>query len=135
MKPPDETKRKLLAEWLRRARSDLDLAEHLLSEGLVYPNAITFHCQQAAEKFLKAFLTWHQVVFPKTHDLEEILDLVEAADENLAGSLRDVIVLTPYGVELRYPGDRPDATPDEVREAVDLARKVRDAVLSALPTD
>jgi len=84
---------------------------------------------------LKALLTWHQVAFPKTHDLEEILDLVEAADENLAGSLRDVIVLTPYGVELRYPGDRPDATPDEVREAVDLARKVRDAVVLVLPTD
>lgn len=125
----------MLAEWLRRARSDLELAEHLLSEGSAFPNAITFHCQQAAEKFLKAFLTWRQVAFPKTHDLEEILDLVEVADENLAGSLRGVIVLTPYGVDLRYPGDRPDATPDEVREAVDLARKVRDAVLSALPLE
>ena len=133
MKPPEETKRKVMAEWLRKGRSDLELAEHLLSEGLAFPNAITFHCQQAAEKFLKAFLTWHQVAFPKTHDLEEILDLVEAADEDLARSLRDVIVLTPYGVELRYPGDRPDATPDEVREAVELAQKVRDAVLSTLP--
>ena len=133
MKPPEEIKRKVVAEWLRKADSDLGLAEHLLSEGMAFPNAITFHCQQAAEKYLKAFLTWHQIGFPKTHDLEEILDLAETADKGLADSLRDVIVLTPYGVESRYPGDRHDAVPEEIREAVEMARKVRDAVTAALP--
>ena len=83
---------------------------------------------------LKAFLTWKQIAFPKSHDLEEILDLVETADAALAESLRDVIILTPYGVEIRYPGDFPDATPDSAREAVGLAQKVRDAVLNALTT-
>jgi len=51
----------------------------------------------------------------------------------MAESLRDAIVLTPYGAELRYPGDRPDATPAQVRCAIALATKVRDAVLRALP--
>jgi len=132
MKPPEEVKRKVLAEWLRKADSDMGLAEHLLSEGVAFPNAIAFHCQQAAEKYLKAFLTWHQVAFSKTHDLQELLDLVEAVDDSLAVALRNVIVLTPYGVELRYPGDRPDATPGEAREAVELAQKVREAVRNRL---
>jgi len=52
--------------------------------------------------------------------------------EALARSLLDAVVLTAYGAELRYPGDRPDATPDEAREAVKLAQRVRDAILPLL---
>jgi len=132
MKPPEEIKRKVVDEWLGKASADFDLANHLLAEGMAFPNAIAFNSQQAAEKYLKAFLVWHQVAFQKTHDLEEILDLVETVDGGLAESLRDVIVLTPYGVELRYPGDRPDATTETAREAVELARKVRAAVMQRL---
>jgi HEPN domain-containing protein len=132
MRPHEEVRRKLLAEWLRKADADMDLAEHLTSEGAAFPNAILFQCQQAAEKYLKAFLTSHQVAFPKTHDLQELLDLVQTVNTDLATSLSDVIVLTPYGVELRYPGDRPDATPDEALKAIELARKVRESVFNAL---
>ncbi len=130
MRPHEEIKRKVMAEWVRKADADFDLAEHLLAEGSNFLNAIAFHCQQAVEKYLKAFLVWHQIHFPKTHDLEELLDLVETVEAGLAESLRDVIVLTPYGVEVRYPGDRPDATPETARQAVQLARQVRDAVAS-----
>lgn len=52
---------------------------------MAFPNAIAFHCQQAAEKYLKAFLTWHQVAFSKTHDLQELLDIVEAVRNRLEG--------------------------------------------------
>ena len=135
MKPREERIRGLLAEWLGKAEADMGVAQHLLSEATVYANAIAFHCQQAAEKYLKAFLVWNQVAFPKTHDLEDLLDLVAPTDKLLAASLRDVIVLTPYGVEIRYPGDRPDARPDDARQAFALARQVRDAVLAALPPD
>lgn len=133
MKPPEQVKHRILLEWLRKADDDLTVAERLLSDEAAFQNAVTFHCQQAAEEYIKAFLVWHEIDFPKTHDLEELLDLAETSNRDFATSLRDVIVLTPYGVELRYPGDRPDATPDEAREAVDLARKVRDAVLPLLP--
>ncbi len=133
MKRPEQTKRRILADWLGKADMDMDAAEVLLQRNppLLYPSC--FHSQQAAEKYTKAFLGWHEVSFPKTHDLEELLDLVETVDRELAESLRDVIVLTPYGVELRYPGDQPDATPAEAREAVELARTVRDAVMKRLP--
>jgi len=132
MRPLEEVKRKVVADWLRKADADMGLAEHLLSEGPVFPSAIAFHSQQAAEKYLKAFLSWHQIAFPKTHDLAELLDLAAAVDGALAESLRAAIVLTPYGVDLRYPGDRPDATEEEAREAVELARKVRDEVMPRL---
>lgn len=132
MKPPDIVKRKVVSEWLRKAEADFELADHLLTERATFRNAVVFNSQQAAETYLKALLVSHQVAFPKTHDLEQLLDLVMTVDADLSESLREVIVLTPYGVELRDPGNRPDATSDEAREAVQLASKVRNAVLKHL---
>jgi HEPN domain-containing protein len=132
MKPHEEAMRKVVAEWMRKADADFELSSYLLGEGSLFPSAVAFHSQQASEKYLKGFLSRRQVAFPRTHDLAELLDLVESVDRDLAATLRDVIVLTLYGVETRYPTDRPDATPEEAREAVELARKLRDAVRAAL---
>ncbi|MBI5115493.1 HEPN domain-containing protein [Candidatus Poribacteria bacterium] len=60
------------------------------------------------------------------------MKVFETIDADLASFLRDVIVLTPYGVELRYPGDRPDATLEEAHRTIELARKVRESILDAL---
>ena len=132
MKPPDEAKEKIVNDWLRKAETDLELAEHLISQGDTFLNAAAFHSQQSAEKYLKAYLSSNQKVFPKTHDLDQLLDLVESLDKDLADSLRDVIVLTPYGVELRYPGDRPDANLGEAKEALVLAKKAQKAIKEQL---
>lgn len=51
-------------EWLRRAADDLRAAPPLLADAL-------FHCQQAVEKAFKAFLTFHNQPFRRTHNLEE----------------------------------------------------------------
>jgi HEPN domain-containing protein len=134
MKPPEQVKLMILSEWLRKAQNDMAVAERLISEEeAMFANAVAFHSQQAAEKFLKAFLAWNQVDFPKSHDLKELLDLVATANGAIADELHDVIILTQYGVVLRYPGDRPDATLADAHEAVGLARKVHDAILPLLP--
>lgn len=131
--PPEDAKRRVLAGWLAKAKADLDVAEHLLAEGAEFPNAVAFHCQQAAEKYLKALLAWIEIEFPKTHDLEILLNLIEPTHGAVVSQLQDIITLTPYGVELRYPGDRPDASPEEAHDAVQLAQRVRDAVMPLLP--
>jgi len=125
-------KRELLQNWLAKAEKDLAVAEHLLLENATYLDAVGFHAQQAAEKFLKAFLVQHQIEFPKTHDLDELLDIVATVESALAESLRDVIVLTQYGVDVRYLGDFSEITPEDARRAVKLAGKVREAILNAL---
>ncbi len=128
--PPENPKLRIIYEWRRKADDDLAVAECLLTDDAgPFRNAITFHCQQAAEKYLKALLTCWDIEFPRTHMLARLIALVEQRDAALASSLMDVISLTPYGVELRYPGDRPDASPDEACEAVQLAQQVRDAVM------
>ena len=64
---------------------------------------------------VKLELARHQIDFPKTHDLENLLNLVALADEKLAGSLRDITILTDYSVDIRYPGDIPEMTSEEAQ--------------------
>ena len=132
MKPPEEVKRGLVQQWIAKAGSDFGVAKHLVMEDPPYLEAVGFHAQQAAEKYLKAFLVEQQIEFPKTHNLAELLDLVSKANLDLASSLKDAIALTPYGVDIRYPSDFPNITHEAARKAVELARKVRDAIQDVL---
>ncbi len=103
-----------------------------MTYGETFPSTVCFHSQQAAEKYLKAFLTHHQVEFPKTHAIDQLLDLIAPVNGNLSESLRDVIVLTSYGVDVRYPGDFPNVTGSDAQRAIQLAEKVRGSVLELL---
>ena len=132
MKPPEEVKRELIEQWIAKAEEDLKAAQLILSQEPALRSLIGFHAQQTAEKYLKAFLSRHQIEFPKTHNLGELLDLIAQVDPSLAGSLCDVTALNPYGVDVRYPSDFPAMTPGDAREAVELAGKVREAILTAL---
>jgi HEPN domain-containing protein len=131
-KPPDRTTQKLAKEWLVKADSDIRLAEYLLAENTSFWDAAAFHCQQAAEKYLKAFLVRHQVEFPKTHDLRKLLELIAEVDKKLAKSLISCVGLTPYGVMVRYPDDHPRMDRKRVGPLLALAQKVEKAVKNKL---
>jgi len=132
MKPPDAAKSDLVRQWLAKADEDLGLARHILQTDAPFLNAAAFHAQQAAEKYLKAFLVWLQVPFPKTHDLEILLKLIAARNPSLAESLEDAVQITDYGVEVRYPGDVPPLSLEEASNAVAIADKTHQAVATAL---
>ena len=129
----DQTRRALVGQWLHKAQLDLEAAEELLSSkrNLHYPAC--FHCQQAAEKCLKGYLTWFQIEFPKTHSIRELLNLARAINGDLVERVKEASSLTTYGVEVRYPGDLPEPTRQEAETALALARSVRDEILRALP--
>ena len=132
MRPPEEVIRDLVQQWLAKAEEDYGVAEHLVSENTPYLGVVGFHAQQAAEKYLKALLVRHQIEFPKTHNLGELLELLQIKEPAISASLHSITALNPYGVNVRYPGDVPHLTPDEAKTAVSLATQVREAVLSAL---
>jgi HEPN domain-containing protein len=132
MKRREEVKIEFTREWIRKAEIDLATAQHLYEGGELYAHGTSFHAQQAAEKYLKAFLVWHQVEFRKTHDMQELLNLVSGIDHKLQDVLSESVNLTPYGVEYRYPGDYPDVTLKEASEALATSRHVRDEIRSRL---
>lgn len=119
--------------WIRKADGDLRAAERLIEEPHVgddhFPAA--FHAQQAAEKYLKAFLVRYQIPFPKTHDIGRILDLTSQVDPVLSGELDAAPTLTPFGVEFRYPLDELVSLV-EARQAVGIAEQVRAIVMKRL---
>ncbi len=57
------------AAWLAKALQDMERVDRCLAVDSPDVEDALFHCQQAAEKALKAFLTFHDQPFRKTHDL------------------------------------------------------------------
>jgi HEPN domain-containing protein len=131
-KPPEQVREEFVRQWLLKAEEDLNAAKSLLAHGTTFLSTACFHSQQAAEKYLKAFLTRHQAEFPKTHDIDELLDLISPINGDLSASLREAAILTNYGVDVRYPGDSPTVTANDAKEALRLAERVRKLVLELL---
>ena len=86
----------LVAEWTRKAALDLKTAV-LLSTEAEFRDIVGFHAQQAAEKYLKALLTMHQIEFPKTHVIRRLLILLQPVDPAMADALDDANWLSPFG--------------------------------------
>jgi len=118
--------------WLRMAELDYGVAETLLERRGEYTEAVAFHSQQAAEKFVKTLLVRHQIEFPKTHDLSMLRGLLAKTDSVLAAQLAFADWLTPFGVEVRYPSQTPELPDDVGDRALSAARKVRESVMAAL---
>jgi HEPN domain-containing protein len=121
--------------WLLKAGKDLAAATYELQADPPFADDIVFHAQQAAEKSLKAFLSWHRVPFRKTHNLIELGEACCQIDRSLDPLLRRAAPLTEYAWKFRYPGDPEEATAKEAAEALSTAREVFDAVLKCLPAD
>jgi HEPN domain-containing protein len=91
-------------EWTEKAEGDYKVAvSQWHTEDPVY-DAICFHAQQCAEKYLKAWLVERDVYFPKTHDLEALAKLCMPSLPELASLLDGLRFLTSFAVEIRYPG-------------------------------
>ncbi len=134
MRPDPE----LVAEtraWLVRAAEDLREVEHDLIAAPPLLHGAVFHAQQAAEKAMKGFLTWHSRPFRKTHNLTEIGGLCAEVDPTLEARLRQAAVLTEYAWKYRYPGEPESPTREEAEGALALARAVYEAVLARLPDE
>jgi len=95
-------------------------------------DAACFHAQQAAEKYLKAFLTHHDRDFPYTHNLTRLAELCATVDDSFRSLMPQLASLTPYAVQLRY-----DAEFWPIRQVAEeagaTALSVRDFVLRRSP--
>ena len=92
------------AQWVLKAEEDIEVARTLAALAKPKRDAACFHCQPAAEKYLKALLQETGLAVPRTHELEDLLDLLLPQDATLAPLRRGLRSLTPYAVNFRYPG-------------------------------
>lgn len=91
------------SDWLSFADHDLKSAEVLLGEGLIA--ASLYHCQQAVEKALKAFLVSKEHEPRKTHDLIGLTRLCMQELDVFEDILEDVVEINPFATQTRYPDD------------------------------
>jgi len=132
MKSREAELRDLVRDWLRKADMDCDVAARLVSDGDRFRDIVAFHCQQAVEKYLKSILVRHQVEFRKTHDIERLLDILRGVEPSIAEGLAGAKWLTPFGVDIRYPGDFPETLPGDETRALGLAQGAREAAIALL---
>jgi len=118
--------------WLRKVALDLRSAQVDLDASPPILEDVVFHCQQAVEKAFKAFLTWHDRPFRKTHDLAELGRAVASVDESFEPLARKAAPLSVYAWEFRYPGESVAPTEEEARAAVLAANEVVSAIRSRL---
>jgi HEPN domain-containing protein len=121
--------------WLRLAAADLRGGDVDLAADPPLVGDAVFHCQQAAEKTLKAFLTWHDIPFRKTHDLAEIGQQCVAVDPSLEALCWQAEALTTFAWIFRYPGAPEEPAVADAVDSLALARVLYQAVLSRLPGD
>lgn len=120
--------------WMIKAVHDLRSAQRLFSAEPPLLDTAVYHCQQAAEKSLKAFLALHEVALLKTHLLVPLLEQSLVFDRDFE-TLRDAAeILTPFATMFRYPGDTLEPDINDVDEAIKLAATVVDFVLGKMPT-
>ncbi len=118
-------------EWVDKAEGDFQTASRE-ARARKAPNydAVCFHCQQCAEKYLKAYLQEQDQRFRRVHDLIEVLELCLLHDGTFELQ-RDLLKdLTKYAVEFRYPGEV--ATKEDAHAALQAVRVVRTFVRSRL---
>jgi HEPN domain-containing protein len=121
--------------WIVRAARDLRAADHEFQAVPPLLDDIVFHAQQAAEKALKGFLTWHDRPFRKTHSLEELGEQSLMLDPALRPIIDRAVPLTEYAWKFRYPGEMEEPSRAEAEDALATAREVYAAIISRLPAE
>ena len=116
-----------IKNWLYRAREDVAVMKELHdSNQESFTSTICFHAQQAVEKYLKIFLIFHDVDFPRTHDVDFLLMECQKID-NKSFNI-DLKSLTEFGVSIRYPDDFYIPTVKESNEYFELTLTVSDII-------
>ena len=126
--------------WLRKAQSDLRMATIAAAAEDPPLDGAIYHCQQAAEKAVKAFLHHHEVLVQRTHNVTQLAEGAAKIHAGFDELLDEADLLNPLATSFRYPDETdweadPLPTREKFDEALAAAQRIYDFVLSQLPID
>ena len=125
-----KSKADLIKGTIRKAESDLQAARLCLASNQALDVAC-FHTQQAAEKYLKAYLISKDVEFPFIHNIEKLIALSAKHDEEFNSTKLSGELLTPFAVSSRYDEEF-WPTLEVATEALEAAETIRAFVLARI---
>jgi HEPN domain-containing protein len=112
-------------EWVRFAQMDFDAAKNMSVLHKPKPlEIICYHCQQSAEKILKAYAIAQGEPLIKTHDINLILKQCVKYDQQFDDYAKTCIKLTDYAVAARYPAGEDSVTEDDMNAALKDATEI-----------
>ena len=118
-------------DWMLKAQNDLKAAEILYEEDGP-SDTLCFHCHQSVEKFLKAFLVFNKEKFPKVHDLVFLANLCKKTDADFEEIKDELIILSRYYIESRYPSDTAFYPREECKKVLDIAEKLTQFIIKKI---
>lgn len=116
--------------WIAKAEEDFVAINKLTDNEIVAESVVCFHCQQLAEKYLKAFLIAHNKDIFKTHNIEFLLSECKSIDNSFANINPEN--LSDFGVDIRYPDDIYFPSLEEVLKHRNIAFSIRELVINKL---
>ena len=116
--------------WLIIAKDDLKSAKVLLKHEVF--STASYHCQQSAEKSLKAYLVFRKQEAVKTHDLIKLLVLCSKFDSNFEKIIDIIEHLNPFSTKFRYPSEYDIPDTEDTQAAIKQANKVLSFVLKKI---
>lgn len=123
---------KIIGAWIEKADHDLGSAQLIFLHIPEYRDVTAFHCQQAVEKYLKAYLLYLDIAFEKTHNLLLLLNLIAQKEEVSDALYEKVEKLQRFAVEIRYPEEIIEFTDDNIKTALAIAGELREYVLQRM---
>ncbi len=119
--------------WCLKAENDLKNAQHEIEHKDPALDTVCFHAQQAAEKYLKAYLVYHNCEIPKTHVLIRLIRSCIDIDDTFQDLVqKEIDMLTDYAVEIRYAEEFYIPPIEEAYDAIKKAEYVKLFVLDRL---
>ncbi|MDD3269473.1 MAG: HEPN domain-containing protein [Syntrophomonadaceae bacterium] len=115
---------KVYEEWIEKAQTDLRGAI-ILFEAMGTEELVAFHCQQAVEKYLKAFLIKKTGVLHGGHYLMGLLKKCYQIEEHFKEFVNYITFLNSYYIETRYPSEEGLVVDiDDARQCIEYAKEV-----------
>ena len=125
--------RGIVKEWLSNADADFQFARVNFEEKKPFYAQISFHFQQAAEKYLKAYIIANELEFQKIHDLSFLVKICLSKDSSFDKIKDDCEFLNTFYIDTRYPVYWPtNFTESEAEKAFRAADRIRILVLAKL---
>lgn len=108
--------------WLKIAKEDLRAAQGLLKLELF--SAVTYFCQQSAEKALKGYLVLKKQPTLKTHDLTKLIELCMQQDKDFEKMYVHAKYLNPFSTKFRYPSEYDIPDYDAAKNTIKQTQKL-----------
>ena len=125
----------LIKQWIEKADHDLGTAIITHKHIPKYKDTIAFHCQQAVEKYLKAFLLKLGIPIKRTHDLVFLMEQIDQHEKIEHEWFEKVFELQDLAIEIRYPDQVIELTDEDINTAIQIAIAFRKMILDKMGLD